>query len=151
MLIITTGLPGAGKTTYARAWVAEDPEERARVNRDDLRSMLFGQHGKLSPGQEGAVTAAERAAVANLLGEGMDVIVDATHLTGQSRTVWADLAATMGSDFSIHALDTPVGECIRRDEDRGEAGGRCVGVKVITWLDELRADPPQIKTPGPRR
>ena len=39
-LIITRGLPGCGKTTYARAWVAEDREHRARVNRDDIRAML---------------------------------------------------------------------------------------------------------------
>ena len=39
-LVITRGLPGSGKTTYARAWVAEDREHRARVNRDDIRQML---------------------------------------------------------------------------------------------------------------
>jgi hypothetical protein len=41
-LVITRGLPGCGKTTRARAWVAEDPSRRVRVNRDDLRTMLSG-------------------------------------------------------------------------------------------------------------
>lgn len=138
MLTITTGLPGAGKTTYAHAWVAADPHCRARVNRDDLRSMLFDTHGLLDSAQEDAVTAVERAAVANLLGAGMDVIVDATHLTEAKRAVWTELAAAMGHDVVIHAIDTPVDECIRRDAARGRAGGRCVGADVITALDEER-------------
>lgn len=139
MLMITTGLPGAGKTTYARDWVAADPCARVRVCRDDLRAMLFGAHGRLEPAQEDAVTVAEHSAVTDLLGAGWSVIVDATHLSEYSRAVWAELAASMGVDFAVHALDTPVDECIRRDQARGEAGGRCVGADVITRLDELRA------------
>ena len=104
MLTITTGLPASGKTAYAQAWVAEDPHGRCRVNRDDLRAMLFNTHGKLEPAQEDAVTAVERAAVANLLGIGMDVIVDATHLTADSHVVWAALAASMGVDFTVHVV-----------------------------------------------
>lgn len=138
MLEITVGLPGAGKTTYAQAWVAQDPLGRCRVNRDDLRAMMFNAHGRLDPAQEDAVTAAEHAAVSNLLGAGMDVIVDATHLTDSSRAVWATLAASMGVPFVVQVLDTPVAECIRRDAARGAQGGRCVGAEVITRLDELR-------------
>lgn len=138
MLKITTGLPGAGKTTYAQAWVAEDPRSRCRVNRDDLRAMLFNSHGKLDPEQEDAVSAAELTSVAILLGDGMDVIVDATHLTDHSREKWADLAAAMNTDFVVHVLDTPVAECIRRDRARGAQGGRCVGADVIAQLDRGR-------------
>lgn len=36
-LTITRGLPGSGKSTWAKAWTAADPTCRARVNRDDLR------------------------------------------------------------------------------------------------------------------
>lgn len=138
LLTITTGLPGAGKTTYARAWVAADPDRRARVNRDDLRAMLFDTHGQLSAEREDAVTAAERAAVVSLLEAGMDVVVDATHLTADSRAVWAELAASLGADFVVHAVDTPVAECIRRDAARGAQGCRSVGADVITALDDVR-------------
>lgn len=138
MLTITTGLPGAGKTTYARAWVAAAPHARCRVNRDDLRAMLFDAHGRLTPAQEDAVTAAEQAMVTNLLCLGRDVIVDATHLTDRSHAVWAELAAAMGHDFTVHAVDTPVDECIRRDTARGAGGGRSVGAEIITRLHARR-------------
>ncbi|MCD5422686.1 AAA family ATPase [Rhodococcus pyridinivorans] len=127
------------ETTYARAWVAADLHARCRVSRDDLRAMLFNAHGRLTPAQEDAVTAAEQARVANLLDLGRDVIVDATHLTDRSRTVWAELAAAMGHDFMVHAVDTPVDECIRRDKARGARGGRRVGAEIITRLHARRS------------
>ena len=39
-LLLTRGLPASGKTTFARAWVAESPTDRARINRDDLRNVF---------------------------------------------------------------------------------------------------------------
>lgn len=39
-LILTRGIPGSGKSTWAKAWVAEDPEYRIRLNWDDMRNML---------------------------------------------------------------------------------------------------------------
>lgn len=39
-IILTRGIPGSGKSTWARAWVAESPETRIRINYDDLRNMM---------------------------------------------------------------------------------------------------------------
>ena len=39
-LILTRGIPGSGKSTWAKAWVAEDPEHRIRLNWDDMRNMM---------------------------------------------------------------------------------------------------------------
>ena len=38
-IILTQGIQGSGKTTWAKAWVAEDPEHRIRINNDDITSM----------------------------------------------------------------------------------------------------------------
>ena len=35
-LILCRGIQGSGKSTWAKAWVAEDPEHRIRINNDDL-------------------------------------------------------------------------------------------------------------------
>ena len=42
VLVITRGLPGSGKSTWARQWVSQDPAHRAEVNRDSLRLMMHG-------------------------------------------------------------------------------------------------------------
>ena len=39
-LILTRGIPGSGKSTWAKAWVDEDPEHRIRLNWDDMRNMM---------------------------------------------------------------------------------------------------------------
>ncbi len=83
-LIITIGLPGSGKSTWAKAWVGEDPARRARVNRDDLRAMLHG--GRVGTAwQERQVTLAQHAAVRALLLHGFEVMVDDTNLVAKHR------------------------------------------------------------------
>lgn len=126
-LILTRGVPASGKTTYAKSWVAEDPEKRARLNRDDFRAMLFASEGALTYPQEKAVSAAQQAAAQRLLGSGMDVIVDDTNLTAKFVKMWFALAP------DIEFIDFPVSfeDAVRRDWVRGVEGGRTVGEEVI--------------------
>ena len=39
-IILTRGIQGSGKSTWARQWAEEDPEHRVRFNNDDIRNML---------------------------------------------------------------------------------------------------------------
>ena len=39
-IILTRGIPGSGKSTWAKQFVAEDPEHRIRLNWDDMRNMM---------------------------------------------------------------------------------------------------------------
>jgi predicted kinase len=129
-IIVTRGLPGSGKTTLAKAWVAEEPDRRARVNRDDIRAMLFGKPaGQLTHGDEEVVTRAEESLVRAALKEGRDVIVDAMHLRARYVKRWEKIAP-------VELLDCvkPVAECIQADELRVARGERGVGVAVITEL-----------------
>lgn len=114
-LILTVGLPGSGKSTWAREWVAEDPARRARVNRDDLRAMLRGQLVWGDRDLEAQVTAAQRAAVAALLADGVSVVVDDTNLNPARRKILVGIGQAAGADVVIHQMDTPLEECIRRD------------------------------------
>jgi predicted kinase len=132
-LTITRGLPGSGKTTYAKTWVSEDVLHRSRLNRDDFREMLHGgPHGYDRP-LEQAVTWAHQGAVRCLLAAGRDVICDDMNLQNRQVKEWMKLAKEAGADFEVVDLtNVPVGTCIDRDKSRFLQGGRHVGEEYIT-------------------
>ncbi|TWH67971.1 putative kinase [Micromonospora olivasterospora] len=135
-LVITRGLPGSGKTTYAEKWVAEDPQRRFRVNRDDLRAMGHGRRIGVR-WQEDAVTTAQNAQVLALLRAGLSVIVDDTNLPDASVEQWRRLAKQAGANLvAVDLRDVPVKTCIARDAARGAGGGRLVGAEVIRRIAE---------------
>jgi predicted kinase len=122
-LIITRGLPASGKTTRARAWVAEDPVRRARVNRDDIRAMAhdsaFVKQDEETPGTERAIQAARDALVTALLKRGLDVVVDDTSLPTRTARDLRRLAVLAGAEFEVWDLTgVPYEECLRRNAAR---------------------------------
>jgi len=125
-LIITRGLPGSGKSTRARAWVADDPAWRARVNRDDLRAMLHDAVW-LGRATESLVIGARNALITDLLQTETDVVCDDTNLRQRTARELANLAAANGADLEIWDLtDVPVEVCIERDLDRDRTVGEAV-------------------------
>ena len=104
-LHITRGLPGSGKTTFAKAWVDESPTTRTRVNRDDLRDMLFGSRVGLTFEQEQHVTSASHALVRAHLRRGLDVITDDTNLRPRYVREWRKIAAQHDATFEVHEMD----------------------------------------------
>ena len=133
-LRITRGFPGSGKSTYAKAWVDEAPG-RVRVNRDDLRAMLFGRTGVLANTEEEAVTTAQQSQVRSLLRNGRSVIVDDTNLVLRFARVWADIAAQTGSTFSVQDFNhITLDQAIAWDAARSSRGERGVGEDVIRKL-----------------
>jgi predicted kinase len=129
-LHITRGLPGSGKTYWAGQWTADDTENRVRVNRDDLRSML--DDGRWIKGvTEGRLLAARDAAVLALLRRGVDVVCDDTNLPSYAVRSLAKLAQQAGAELEVHDFtDTPLETCIARDARRD----RTVGEDVIRDL-----------------
>jgi predicted kinase len=136
-LYVTRGLPGSGKSYWAKVWVAEAPARRARVNRDCLRDMLApGCH---RPDTEAAVSAAATAAAKALLAEGWSVVSDDTNLRRERMVAWAWVAFETGA--TLHVVDltsVPVAVCVERDAGRPDRGypperwdGARVGAKVI--------------------
>jgi predicted kinase len=132
-LTITRGLPGSGKTT----WAKEQPR-LVRVNRDDMRRMLHGgrvDDPELRGRAERHVTAAHHAAVEGLLRAGADVVCDDTNLRSRVVREFAELAARCGAHFAVRDFtDVPVEECIRRDALR--TGDGHVGEDVIRSMHQ---------------
>lgn len=129
-LILTRGLPGSGKTTFAREWVNEDPDNRARVNRDDLRFATYGKY-VIGHKLEDNITYAQQAQVKSLLSNAISVIVDDTNLRAATVRDWYRVADSVGATVAFTDFEIDVDECIRRDVLRAEAGGRAVGEDVI--------------------
>lgn len=117
-LLITRGLPGCGKTTKAREWVAADREHRARVNRDDIRAML--DDGQFVKGvTEPRILAARDAAISSLLAKGVDVISDDTNLPQRTARDLAKLARRAGADLVVIDLTAvPLATCLERNAAR---------------------------------
>lgn len=133
-LVITRGLPASGKSTWARQWVADDAQHRARLNRDDLRFSLYGVYWGLTHDQEDRVTIAEKSAARALLVAGVSVVIDATHLRLSHAKAWGILAGDVGAQFTVVEFPTAPDICVIRDQARAELGERHVGAEVIEGL-----------------
>lgn len=128
----TKGLPGCGKTTAALKYIADDPTV-IRVNRDDLRFMLFGVYwGPLI--DEDVVSAAQYAAIDAALRADRDVFVDDTNLNPKVQANLLEAARRVdGTHILWHDFtDVPLATCIERDAHRE----RQVGPAVIRSMWE---------------
>jgi predicted kinase len=124
------GLPASGKSTIAKAWVAEDPDWRIRVNRDDLRHQMQDKFWGLSRMQEDTITLMEDAMVNAAIQAKVSVVVDATHLKASYIKRWYDVGNRLGVPVNVHDVETDVELCVLRDEQRD----RQVGEEVIRDL-----------------
>ena len=134
-LILCRGIQGSGKTTFARAWVTEDPEHRVRINNDDIRNML-GVYWVTS--REKLVSSIKKNMAEEAINRGYDIVVDNMNLNAKEILFWKDMVKTANMDpdgykYEIEFKDffIPLEECIRRDAMRPNP----IGEKVIreTW------------------
>ena len=136
-LILTRGIQGSGKSTWAKAWVAENPEHRIRINWDDLRNM-FGVYW--IPNREPLLADITLRAVEEAMSRGYDIVIDNMNLNPKTVKYWEGVVETNNTTntvshfmYEIEFKDffIPLEECIRRDAARPNP----IGEKVIreTW------------------
>lgn len=118
-LRITRGLPGSGKSTYARQWVTSDPDNRVRVERDEIRFSMFGR-GVLSGDEELLVTEIQVSIVKAALAARKSVIVSDTNLAAEYVKRWMQVAKDCGVLFSVEDIDTSLETCLKQNKGRGE-------------------------------
>jgi predicted kinase len=125
-LVILRGLQGSGKTTFAHDWVAQDPDWRFRVNRDDIRKSAYNMFWGLSHHMEENVSLSEVAQAEVALAAGLSVIIDATNLKARVIKDWYAVANKAGVPVRVHDLLTPLEECIVNDMNREKKVGEDV-------------------------
>ena len=122
-LTMLRGLPGSGKSTLARQMVKESGND-GRVNRDDLRAMLF--ESVWSGKREEVVVACEKAIAGVLFEHSMNPIIDDTNLSERHRQMWSEFTKSHQQMFVKEDLGVDIATCIDRDSKRNPGVGRPV-------------------------
>lgn len=112
-IYLTRGIPGSGKTTWARNAALE--WGAVRVSRDDIRYQMYGVYhgGRID---EDLVTQVETQMVLVALEGGQDVIVDAMHLEQRYINRWQKL----GYPVHLQEFPVPLGTALRQNVDRSK-------------------------------
>lgn len=127
-IILTRGIPGSGKSTWAKDWVAEDPEHRIRLNWDDMRNML-GPYWVPSRENINKTMLWNAVNTAAYCTTPYDIVIDNMNLNPKG---WKEVedwintynksshAVGINAQYVLEFKDffTPVEECIRRDAKR---------------------------------
>lgn len=121
-IIITQGIPGSGKSTWAKNWVEEDPIHRVRWNNDDCRKMC-GPYW--IPEREEFISEIREKFLNEAMQEHKDIVIDDMNLNQKTINYYEDLIDNFNT-FNIHKkehmytkeyklFNISVEECIRRD------------------------------------
>lgn len=137
-IILCRGIQGSGKSTWAKQWVAEDPEHRVRFNNDDIRNML-GVYWV--PQREGMVRLLRDRFLQSAVMFGYDIVIDNMNLSDKEVEFYEKfidkhnnpkgiIPDMVQSHYVLEFRDfpTPLEECIKRDAKRPNP----IGADVIT-------------------
>ena len=121
-VMIVRGLPGSGKSTFAKRWVMQDPENRVRVSRDDLRHQLYGKYYGLTIHQESTITKMEWALMKAALSSRQSVIIDNQNLKEAYVYPYLKIALdhkvpVLHKDFKVD-IDVVLAQNSQREKDR---------------------------------
>ena len=131
-LIFCRGLPGSGKTTYARVL---EQQGWVRVNKDDIRVALGMDRKTYKRDQEFAVVDHRNHLICKALKAGKNVISDDTNFGRKHEPRLRQLATQFNAEFVVKDFsDVPVETCIARDAVRD--GATRVGDAVIWGMAE---------------
>lgn len=116
-LFFLRGPQASGKTSFALNWLAQKPDERARVNRDSLRMGNFGAYS-LPNRQENIISKMEYDQVEMLLKNGFSVIIDNMNLRNKYIKPYLELAEKYGVTVMHKDFIIELNEAIRRNANR---------------------------------
>ncbi len=110
-LYILVGLPGSGKSTFAK-----ELDGAVHISSDEIRACLYGSEEIQN--DPSRVFAFMDSATRDCLEDGRDVIYDATSLTEAIRVKTINKFKDLASEIICVQMSTPLSECLRRNARR---------------------------------
>lgn len=126
-ILILVGVPGAGKTTFAKYFIRTE-ENWMRLCRDDFRMMHFTQ-SNLTPHEEGLITEMLDASIEALLNKKCNVLIDATHCRTDYLEHYIEKFNHL-ADISFKLFEADAKEIADRCEKRHKETGKYIPEKV---------------------
>ncbi len=128
-IIVTQGLPGSGKSTWAKNQQTLYPNTYIRVNKDELRKTLFGND--YTKDKEYIILNVIDDIIRWAISENLYVIDDNTNLNcfhvERYKKLFGDIADIVIVD---NFLSVSIDECIKRDLKRENSVGKDVILKM---------------------
>jgi predicted kinase len=120
-VILTKGLPASGKSTWAKEQVRLNPDKYFRVNKDDLREMMFCSIWTKQ--KEKLVLHMRNEAIKKILSMDKSVIIDDTNLDPSHERTVREIVESNFPDREIQIkvkdfTDVSIDECLRRNSLR---------------------------------
>ena len=134
-VIVTTGIPASGKSTWAKEEVSKDPDNWVRVNRDSLRTMLNNYtHSKSN---EEVVKKVRDAIIKESLLSGRNVIVDECNVKSNTFKAVCNIVDQCNIDCFVQerAFPIDVEEAVSRNSMR--SGTDKLDEKVVRQFYKL--------------
>jgi len=112
------GLPASGKSTWAKSEVVKDQGKTIRINKDDLREMMFSS--KWSKEREKRILSVRNAITEEALKDGKNVIWDDTNFSKSHFNKAKEISHQCSTEVQVKVIefDTPLVECLERNKDR---------------------------------
>jgi len=129
------GIPGSGKSTYAKQVVAKDPSNWARINNDDLRAMLNGS--VWTSEYEKMITDARNYLIRDALKRGKNVIIDNLNINRRHFDDVCKIAKSVNADIQVYekAFYIELEDAMERNSKR-EGAARVPDDVVKKWWKE---------------
>lgn len=126
-LILLCGIPGSGKTTYAKQYI-ENHTNAIYLSSDKIRKELWGDESTQGDNNEVFSLMQNRAVEA--LHNGQSVVYDATNVTRKDRSYIIAICPQFVK-IEAHVVWAPIETCIERDAARERTVGKAVIDKML--------------------
>jgi len=141
-IILTVGVPGSGKDTWAEQEMSVHPGKYKRINRDFLRKMLDDE--RFTTGNELFINVVRDRAVEYALNRGYDLIISDTNLKPKTFNSMVDIARRIGNVRVYEKkFDVPVDVCKERNRNRERVVPEHVIDRMFANFKKIKDLPPR--------